>query len=69
MFNAVRLFLDRHANLKKNELYIAGSGYGATIAAHVTRMIINSNKDESLIFWSKINVKGLLLGNPCIYPG
>jgi carboxypeptidase C (cathepsin A) len=62
------IFLDRHSRLKKNDLYIAASGYGAVFATHLSRAIINRNKDESLIFWSKINLKGILLGNPCVNP-
>lgn len=66
---AIRLFLDRHKNLKKNELYIAGSGYGATFANKFAREIINANKDPASVYEDKINLKGLLLGNPCIMNG
>lgn len=68
MIDALGIFLDRHRNLKKNDLYISGSGYGAIFASHLARKIIERNKDESLIFWDKINLKGLLLGNPCVNP-
>lgn len=68
MINTLSLFLDRHSSLKKSELYISGSGYGAVFATHLARAIINRNKDPALIFWSKINLKGLLLGNPCVNP-
>ena len=34
---ALRLFLGRHSNLKKNNLFIAGSGYGANLAARLAR--------------------------------
>lgn len=68
LINSLSLFLDRHNTLKKNELYISGSGYGAVFATHLARNIIRRNKDQALIFWSKINLKGLLLGNPCVNP-
>lgn len=68
LINSLSIFLDRHNTLKKNELYITGSGYGAVFATYLARAIINRNKDPALIFWSKINLKGLLLGNPCVNP-
>ena len=45
LLNALRQFLDRHANLKKNDLYVSGSGYGAVFATHLVRAILDSNKD------------------------
>lgn len=54
--------------MKKNDLYIASSGYGAVFATHLARAIINRNKDEALFWETKINIKGVLLGNPCVYP-
>ena len=68
LINALSIFLDRHNTLKKNELYISGSGYGAVFATYLAREIINRNNDPFRIFWSKINIKGLLLGNPCVNP-
>lgn len=68
LIDSLGLFLDRHRNLKKNDLYISGSGYGAIFASHLASKIIERNKDESLIFWDKINLKGILLGNPCVNP-
>lgn len=52
--------------MKKNDLYISGSGYGAVFSAYLARAIIDRNKDPASIFWTKINLKGLLLGNPCV---
>lgn len=63
---ALRLFLDRHSNLKKNDLYIAGSGYGAIFAAKFARDIIDANNDPASVFEDKVALKGLLLGNPCV---
>jgi len=60
--------LDRHNTLKKNDFYIAGSGYGAVFANYLARAIINRNNDAALIYWSKINLRGVLLGNPCVNP-
>jgi hypothetical protein len=68
LIGALTIFLDRHSTLKKNNLYIAASGYGAVFATYLARSIINRNKDPALIFWTKINLKGLLLGNPCVNP-
>ena len=71
MFEAVvalRLFYSRHSNLKKNSLYIAGSGYGANFAARLAREIIDANNDPASIYEDKIMLKGLLMGNPCVTP-
>lgn len=68
LVNALGIFLDRHNTLKKNDLYISGSGYGAVFATYLAREIITRNNDPFRIFWSKINIKGLLLGNPCVNP-
>jgi carboxypeptidase C (cathepsin A) len=68
LIGALTIFLDRHSTLKKNDLYIATSGYGAVFGTYLARSIVNRNKDPALIFWTKINLKGLLLGNPCVNP-
>lgn len=47
---ALRLFLGRHTVLKKNDLYIAGSGYGATLAVKLSRAIIDANNDPASIY-------------------
>lgn len=51
----------------RNEFYIAGSGYGAAFAARLARLILDYNK-EDVYYRLKINIKGILLGNPCVYP-
>lgn len=37
-------------------------------ATHLARAIIDRNNDPAVIFVTKLNIKGLLLGNPCVYP-
>jgi hypothetical protein len=54
--------------LKKNDFYISASGYGAVFATYLARAIIDRNKDAAFIYWSKINLRGILLGNPCVNP-
>ena len=66
--SALRLFYTRHPNLKKNDIYIAGSGYGATIGTKLARAIIDANKDPASIYDEKIQIKGVLMGNPCVFP-
>jgi carboxypeptidase D len=68
MLAALSIFLDRHNTLKKNDVYLAGAGYGAVFVSYLARAIIDRNKDPALIFWTKINLKGILLGNPCVNP-
>lgn len=69
LLHATDSFLSRHSNLINNQLFIAGSGYGATLAVKLARAIIDQNNDEARLFPRAINITGVLLGNPCIYPG
>jgi len=45
LLSALDLFINRHASLKKNDFYIAGSGYGAVFAAKLARAIVDQNND------------------------
>jgi carboxypeptidase C (cathepsin A) len=69
LLHATDSFLSRHSNLLNNQLFIAGSGYGASLAVKLARALIDQNNDEARLFPRVINIAGLLLGNPCIYPG
>lgn len=68
LLSALGLFINRHASLKKNDIYIAGSGYGAVFATKLARAIVDQNNDEDLIITTKLKIKGVLLGNPCVSP-
>jgi len=65
---ALNLFLARFPSYKKNELYLTGHGYGAVFITFLSHLIIEANKDPYSIFVDKFNLKGVLLGNPCIKP-
>jgi hypothetical protein len=58
--------MEKHTNLLKNAFYITGSGYGAIFALRLARLILDNNK-EDVYFRFKINIKGILVGNPCVY--
>ena len=47
---ALRLFFARHSNLKKNDLYLTGSGYGAVFAAKLAKDIIDMNNDPAAVY-------------------
>jgi len=58
------MFLARFPSYKKNLVYLSGHGYAGVYVTYLSREIIHSNKDTA-IFIDKINLKGILLGNPC----
>ena len=37
-------FMRKFVTVRKNDFYFAGSGYGATIATHLARRIVDQNK-------------------------
>ena len=61
---SIRMFLARFPKFKKNELYLTGHGYAGVYVTYLSRQIINENKDP-VVYRDKLNLKGILLGNPC----
>ena len=59
---AMRVFFVRFPALKKNKIFISGSGYGATLATYIAEEMIETNKDPFSIFFDKFNIQGVLLG-------
>ena len=49
-------------------MYLAGSGYGAVFATNIAKAMIEANNDPFAIFYDKFNIKGVLMGNPCVTP-
>ena len=45
---------------------MAGSGYGAVIATHLAKAMIEENNDPFAVYYDKFNIKGVLMGNPCV---
>ena len=64
---AMGLFYSRFPALKKSELYLSGHGYAAVYIGYLAQLINEENSYEKT-FSEKINLKGLLLGNPCVKP-
>jgi len=64
----LNIFLARFPSFKKNELYLTGHGYASVFISYLSKKIIDSNKDPYSIFVDKFNLKGILLGNPCMKP-
>ena len=62
-FIAIQMFMARFPTLRKNDLYLAGSGYAGITAPYLAMKIFNEN--ESPFWHTKTNLKGLILGNPC----
>lgn len=66
--NALRLFYARFPAYKKNELYFAGHGYASVYIANIAKGIIEQNNDPYTIFNDDFQLKGILVGNPCMTP-
>lgn len=60
--SSLSYFFARYPTLKKNDLYLAGHGYAGILAPKLAATILDRNQSP---FFTKINFKGLLLGNPC----
>lgn len=56
-------FLTRFPTYVKNDMYLAGTGYAGITVPYLALAILDHN--ESPVFHSKLNLKGVLLGNPC----
>lgn len=48
-------------------MYLSGHGYASVYIGHLSQRIIEENTYETT-YADKINLKGLLLGNPCVKP-
>lgn len=62
------MFLARFPRYKKSDIYLTGHGYGAVFISYLAHSILETNKDPYSIFADKFNLKGILLGNPCVKP-
>lgn len=47
---------------------MTGHGYASVFISYIAQRIIESNKDPYSIFTDKFNLKGILVGNPCMKP-
>lgn len=65
-FYTLRSFYDRFSSYKGRDLYLTGHAYAAVFQAYLAKRIIQHNEDPFEIMDGKINLKGLLLGNPCV---
>ena len=63
---ALQNFLSKYPTFRKNELYLSGSGYVGVSGPYLAIEIHHHNLHPTTAI--KINLKGLLLGNPCIDP-
>lgn len=66
--NSIRSFFARFPSFKKNDLYLTGHGFGGVHAAYLAKRMIEENNDPYMIFNDKWNLKGMLVGNPCVRP-
>ena len=46
LVNTFNQFTNRFLSIKKNDFYIAGSGYGAVFATYLARRIMDQNKQD-----------------------
>jgi carboxypeptidase C (cathepsin A) len=63
---ALTAFYARFQKMKKNELYLTGHGYAAVFVTHFAKQILDQNADPFSIYNDKWNLKGILMGNPCV---
>lgn len=68
MIVSLRLFFARFPAYRKNDLYLTGHGYAAVYNVKISKYIIEENNDPYVIYNDNFNLKGILLGNPCISP-
>ena len=59
-------FFRKFPNLKKNDFYISGESYAGIYVPYLANEIINRNKLPTTE--TKINLKGILVGNACTDP-
>lgn len=65
---ALDLFLSRFPVYRKNEIYFTGHGYGAVFMSYMAHAIVEANKDPYSIYVNRFNLKGIMMGNPCVQP-
>lgn len=58
-------FFAKYPYLRSNKMYLSGSGYAGTFASYLALQIHEHNSHYSTLI--KINLQGMLLGNPCIH--
>lgn len=46
-------------------MYVIGHGYAAVYVTYLAKAIIDANKDSSVVYDDKINLEGIMVGNPC----
>jgi hypothetical protein len=54
--------------MKKNDLFLAGHAYAAVFVTHLAKEMIDRNLDPFSIYNDKWNLKGIMMGNPCVKP-
>ena len=64
--SCLRLFFDRFPAYKKNDLFLSGHGYAAVFIANIAQAIVEENNDPQVLYNDDFNLKGILMGNPCV---
>lgn len=59
----ITYFMTRFPKFITNPLYLAGNGYAGVTVPYLALAILDHN--ENPVYHSKLNLKGILLGNPC----
>ena len=58
-------FYDKFPELKDQALYLTGEQYAGMTIPILAEMIVRHNADKYIPIWTRINLKGFLLENPC----
>lgn len=58
-------FYNKFPELKDQELYLTGEQYAGITIPILADMIVEHNRDPYVPIWTRINLKGFLLENPC----
>lgn len=64
---ALQRFFERFSELKPNDFYLAGESYAGIYIPLLADEIIRFNTEETSEE-RKINLQGIILGNPCTHP-
>ena len=64
-FKALQKFFKKFPDLKNNSFYISGESYAGVYVPRLAELIVKYNSDAKN---EKINLKGILIGNPLVNP-
>lgn len=65
-YNALMDFYRKFPNLKNNEFFIAGESYAGIYIPYLARKILDKNSLPETE--TKLNFKGIMIGNGCTDP-